>query len=448
MPSLALSNIIRRFNKLFGKTVSFLSPAYLIATGKSARSGYWAATDQAMISIGNFTAAIILARNTTPTEFGIYAVGFLLLHFIRAIQDGLIVQPMNAFGAIMNKQRFSEYATTTGIIQLLMASISSLLAASGGLLLTKLGNDVAGPTLFILWFPFFTWQIQEFIRRLFYTRGKIVHAALNSFLSNLSRLLLLFFWKDINALSGKAGMYAIAWGSLIALIVGFIQAKGYWTTNISPLKDTLRKNWLYGRWIIGGSSANWVAAEVYPLLAAGLISFAAAGAYRALQNLVAPVHVLLRAIDTFITPRIALIYQNEGKQGTGRLLRVVYLAVGLPIIGYLLVSWLYAVPLLRLLYGETYIPYHQGMILMVIFYGLWFLYWPLQSAFKATMQTKPIFFANLLAILSMFSIGILCIKRWGVFGAITGQVLNALLVGLVLWGIWLRDRRNHKITSG
>ena len=61
---------------------------------------------------------------------------------------------------------------------------------------------------------------------------------------------------------------------------------------------------------MGGSLANWIASELYPLLAAGLISFAAAGAYRALQNLVAPVHVLLRATDTFFTPRAAKVYHH------------------------------------------------------------------------------------------------------------------------------------------
>jgi len=48
--------------------------------------------------------------------------------------------------------------------------------------------------------------------------------------------------------------------------------------------------------------ANWLSVEFYPVLTAGMISFAAAGAYRALQNLVAPIHLLLRAIDTFFTP--------------------------------------------------------------------------------------------------------------------------------------------------
>jgi len=169
----------------------------------------------------------------------------------------------------------------------------------------------------------------------------VKRAMLNTFVTNAIRLCILFYWGKIGLLSGKAGLIAIAWGALAGFIFGVIQTRKYWILNFYPLRNTIRKNWGYGRWILGSSTANWVAAEVYPLLAAGLISFAAAGAYRALQNLVAPIHVLLRAIDTFITPRAAQIYQTDGRRGTWRLLRIVYLVAGIPIIGLLILTCLY-----------------------------------------------------------------------------------------------------------
>jgi O-antigen/teichoic acid export membrane protein len=176
-------------------------------------------------------------------------------------------------------------------------------------------------------------------------------------------------------------------------------------------------------------------------VAAGIISFAAAGAYRALQNLVAPVHVLLRATDTFFTPRAASIYHHQGFKGLGRMLRWIYLISGIPILGLLIVANLFPEPLLRLLYGETYLGYSNGMALMAIFYGLWYAYWPLQAALKAIRVTRPIFIANGAAIISMFSIGIWAMYRWGVYGAIAGQALNALIVTVVLWWSWVIVKR-------
>ena len=77
-------------------------------SGKGAQQGYWAATDQGIISLTNFAAAIILGRAVEPEEFGIYAVGFLMTRFVRALQDGLIVQPLNSLGAVLDDRSDSR----------------------------------------------------------------------------------------------------------------------------------------------------------------------------------------------------------------------------------------------------------------------------------------------------------------------------------------------------
>ena len=112
-------------------------------SGKGAQQGYWAAGDQGIISVTNFIAAVYLARAVDPTEFGVYAVGFLMTRFVRAIQDGLVVQPLNALGAVLDRRAFQEYAANTGLIQVLLALFSAFAAAFIGWGLTLLGNDVA-----------------------------------------------------------------------------------------------------------------------------------------------------------------------------------------------------------------------------------------------------------------------------------------------------------------
>ncbi|MCK4692644.1 MAG: oligosaccharide flippase family protein [Anaerolineales bacterium] len=419
------------------KTARQLQPWMRLFSGDFALKGYLSAVDQGLISITNFLASVFLARLVSPQQFGVYAVGFLLLHLVRAIQEGLVVQPMSSIGAVMDQPTFRRYASNVAMIQLALAVGLSMAAAIGGRLLTVMGNDVAGPTLFSLWFVFLTWQPQEFIRRTFYTRGELPSAILNTAVSSVVRLSALWLFAQQTTLSGQAGLRAIAWGSLAALILGLWQARRYWVLQgLNPLQAGLR-NWKFGRWVLGATVANWFTLEVYPIMAAGLISFAAAGAYRALQTVVAPVHVLLRAIDTLLTPRIALLYHQAGHRGLGRALRLTYLIAGVPILGLLVFASLFPAPILQLLYGDTYLGYHQGLAIVAIFYGLWFAYWPLQTAFKAIHLTLPIFIANMAAIASMFTIGLWAIHRWGLYGTIGGQALNALIVGLVLWVSWV-----------
>lgn len=415
-----------------------------IISGEGARQGYLAAIDQAQISLANFVATLLLARNASPTELGIYGVGFTALRLVRALQEGVTIQPLNTNGAGMDQDTFRSYASSTSLIQVALALACSATAAFGGWLLLKLGNDVSGLALYSLWSGFLWWQLQEYLRRMLYTRGLVNQALVNSFLANAIRLAFMFWLVNHERLDGAASLHAIGLGSAGALILGLWQTRRFWTARIDNLFSTWKRNWDFGRWVTGGLIANWIAVEFYPVLTAGMISFAAAGAYRALQNVVAPVHMLLRAVDTFLTPRAARAYEQVSYRAMQRMIRITFLLCALPIIGLLAIAVLFPQQLLGLLYGETYLPYSQGMVLMALFYALLYIYWPPQTAFKATRYSRPIFIANQTAILVMFTVGIWMIRVWGLYGTISGQALNSLIICVILWVAWRKKRRDFQ----
>ncbi len=418
-----------------------------LLSGAAARDGFWAAFDQGSISAANFLATILIARSSTPADLGIYGVGFTALHLARAVQDGLVVQPVSVIGATLPPEDGRRYITSTGLIQLLLACLSSLVVAVCGAVVLDLGNDMAGAVLLALPFSFFSWQLQEYLRRLLYLRGSVFSAVLNTALANVIRLAFMAFLALQGRLTGPDGLDAIAWGSLAALAPGLWATRRFWSARPFNLWETWKRNWGFGRWILGSSLANWSAVEFYPVLTAGMVSFSAAGAYRALQNLVAPVHLLLRATDTFLTPRAARLYHENGRRSLTRALRLTYLFAGIPIFSLLGLAVLFPVPLLRSLYGETYVPYSRGILLMAFFYALMYAYWPLQTAFKAVRFSMPIFAANLAATLVMFTAGLWAIQQWGVYGTIAGQAMNALVLNIVLWGVWLLSRRMKQPSS-
>jgi len=411
---------------------------FSLYSGEGARKGYIAAIDQGVISISNFLATIILARIVSPKELGVYAVGFILLRLTLVIQDGIIVQPLNTFGAPMNHTRFKRYATSTAILQLGLAIALSAFAAIAGWYLITTGNDTAGPTTFYLWAPILGWQIQEFLRRSLYTRGKILKATFITTISNSIRIGLLLWWGIEGRLSGISGFHAIAIGTAVAFLPSLWQTRSYWSKQFYNPILTWDHNWRFGRWITGGNILNWISVEFYPILTAGLISFAAAGAYRALQNLVAPIHLLLRAIDTYLTPRAAKEYKEQGINALSHTLRLTYLVAGIPTALLLILAIAFPKPLLHLFYGSTYLEYSAGILIMALFYALLYLNRPLQIVLKAARYSQPIFIANAVATLAMFTFGIWAIRQWGVYGTITGQALNAAILTLVLVVGWKR----------
>ena len=138
--------------------------------------------------------------------------------------------------------------------------------------------------------------------------------------------------------------------------------------------------------------------------------------------------------------RAARNYQAGGRPSLGRTLRLALLILGVPLLAYLAAAAILAEPALRLLYDTKYLGFAAALPLISLQYALWFLYFPLQVGLKAMQTTRPIFRAHMLAILSMFTIGGWAIGRWGVYGVIGGQALNALITGAVLWAAWSRPR--------
>ena len=405
---------------------------------KLANNGKFAAIDQAIISVSNFAASILLTTLVSPTDLGVYVIGFLAIYFVRAIQNGIIIQPLNTYGAGKTESDFKTYFSAVAVHQLLLALLVSVAAIIFGWLLTSTGNDILGPTVFALWFSAFTWQVQEFIRRAFYTRGTVGNTIWISLSTMVVRLGMIWVHAQMGTISGLNGLHAIGWGGLAGGLIGLWLARGFFTKHMQNLVAVWRENWRFGRWILGASLADWMVVDLYPIMMAGLISFAATGVYQTLQNLVAPIHVLLRAIDTFVTPILARVYDQSGLGQVKRSLKLILVLGGIPVIGLLLVVLFFTPQLLYLLKGDTYLPYADGIYLMALFYLFMFINRPLQMVFRGVRQGKQVFLANILAALSMFSVGFWLINRWGLYGAIAGQALNAIIISIVLLIAWVR----------
>lgn len=419
-----------------------LASGWQVITGQGARGGALAAADQAVLSLTNFVAAILLGRQVEPTEFGVYAVGYLGLHLARAVQDGLLIQPLSSLAPGMSPQDFRRHVSGAAALQLAAAAASSAFAAALGALLIRTGNDVAGPTVLHLWFVLLVWQPQEFVRRVFYARGQVRAALANSVAASLVRVAVLAGLLRAGALQGVVGLHAIGWGALAGVAIGLVQTRTVWTASGVSLRRVWREQWAIGRWVTAATVGNWLTLEVYPLLTAGLVSFAAAGAYRALQTIVAPVHAFLRTVDTFFTPRMALRFDRAGRKAVARQVNLLYIVGGIPIAFGLGLVALEPQGALRLFYGEVYTAYPRELVWMTAFYGLWLAYSPLQIALKAVRRTRPIFVANTVALGLMLTIGVAAIRALGVLGTVAGQTLGAAAVGILVaigWRNWLRE---------
>jgi O-antigen/teichoic acid export membrane protein len=380
----------------------------------------------------------LLARFTTLEELGLYTVAFAALRLVRASQEGIFLQAVNTLGAALDKSDFQEYISSTTITQLVYAVVISslvilvLTAFPAGTLPLPENHNL------ILWMTFLGWQLNEYFRRVFYTKSRVPSALFVTIIYQSIRMLVMFIYLYQGNLFGFTAVYAIAVGSLVSLFPAVWNNREYLKAASLPILDVWRKNWSFGKWISGATISSWLSTEFYPVLTASIVNLAAAGVYKAMQNVLAPVHVLLTAVDTYISPRAASVYDRYGLNPLVEYLKKAYTLIAIPVVGLFILVILFPEGILQILYGGRYLEFRNTLYFMVVFYAAVFLIHPYLEAFKAVKSTRSVFLAFFISIISMFTLGAWMLTEWGVYGAFTGSAVGALITLLIVYLNWRR----------
>ncbi len=135
--------------------------------------------DQAVVSGGNFTAGILMARAFGLYEFGRFTLVWMGVEFLMSIQFAIVIQPMLNIGpkqsAAQRDGYFSAVAVQQAVSCLAMGSIV-------GLATWLVGAAFDDPALSALGAPLFAvivlYQLQGFFRRYLFLRQRPIHALL------------------------------------------------------------------------------------------------------------------------------------------------------------------------------------------------------------------------------------------------------------------------------
>ncbi|MDP6446992.1 MAG: hypothetical protein QF805_24575, partial [Pirellulaceae bacterium] len=80
--------------------------------------------DQALVSGVSFTTSVILGRNASQEELGVYFLALTIILVMRGVQAELITAPFTIFRQRMSSGRRVAYAQTTLTLQLLVTVAS------------------------------------------------------------------------------------------------------------------------------------------------------------------------------------------------------------------------------------------------------------------------------------------------------------------------------------
>jgi O-antigen/teichoic acid export membrane protein len=394
-------------------------------------SSAWGLLDQALISAMNFGTTVLLARGLGPAAFGAFSVAYLILLLANSLQTSLVTQPHNVLGAPLRGSAYADYTTSSAAGQAALAGALTLLV----LLATAVPALAQAPgrsVVLALAAAVPAWQLQEFARRVLYTKARIRAAFVNDLASYGGQIVALGLLLWDHRLTPATALYAIAASSAAAAALGFWAIRRELRGRLDLA--ALRESWGMGKWLSAATVTNWLASQMYPVLTAGLVGAAATGLLRALQNLIAPTQILANTYQMVVTPQAAMEEVRGGGRAVASFLASTSVLLAVPLLIYFLVVGLFARPLVTLFYSSAYsaaatIVWPLGLAYLLSYAGR-----VLSIGLAAVQDTRPVFYAQLAAAATTFSVGLLLIRGYGLAGAAVGAAITqAVLAASLGW---------------
>ncbi|HXN45446.1 MAG TPA: hypothetical protein VN893_02325 [Bryobacteraceae bacterium] len=394
--------------------------------------------DQGSVSAVNFAANVLLARWLPSSEYGAFAVGFALFLFLSGSHNALLLDPACVLGPARFSNDLPRYLKRVVCLHAAWSLAVSLLVAAAALAIGDAslrrafcGLAISLPFLFLLWL----------LRRLCYVAASPATALLSSatyaaFL--IGGMYALHQWATPSPFAAflvmavaSAAASATAWRKL-----GF---GGGWGGILSgECLDLARTHWQYGKWLGATSLLTFGVTQLQTFLIAGYLGLAAAGAFRAVFNLVQPMSQLTAAAALLFLPHLSADF-GAGRAGSLRVKGALISA------GLLSVALLYELVLLgfgprieEIAYGGRF----RGYTWLIPLMGLMPVFSALASGWSLVLQAvqKPQHYLIRGAVVGPFGVAsALLFTAWaGLAGAAASMVSNLALSTVVTFWLYRR----------
>lgn len=400
--------------------------------------GVWAVVDQGLFASSNFILNILLARWLAPDEYGAYTIAFSVFLLLATSHSSLLQEPMLVFGPGRFSDRFGRYLESIVLEHWRLAALLGVFLLLVGVGAWVVGKKSVGSAVVALALacPFIL--LQWLMRRACYVRGEPRLAALAGAGYAVLVILgasLLAGWGLLSA-AFAFGLMGLASFSAALWLAGRLEVRVAPTAKGDPLMAPRKEHWEYGRWGLAAAAINWVPANVYFVLLPIWGGLAAAGAFRALCNLLLPIANLYTAFGPILLPALVRARGTAAFPGRTRTAAIGFLGGGvlswalLALFGRPLVSWLYAGKY------DAFAPALAWLGAASLTFGLAAV---AEGALRALERPDRVFWSNACSCAVALTLGVLLVPRLGVLGACLGLVASSMAAGVLMsWHLWIR----------
>jgi O-antigen/teichoic acid export membrane protein len=407
------------------------------------RSG-WALADQVLISLTNFATMILVAKGLHDTAaFGTFTLVYSALLFANILQFALVTQPHNVLGSARTGEDYCIFTTSTALVQIILALALSVIAsfvAVGA----YLSHASFTSQLIALVPSILAWQLQEFVRRVLYTEGRLGGAFTNDLISYGGQTLIIAWFFKQHSITGEKALWVLAATSAVACVLGVFQILPSLRRQIS--KQVIVENWHFGKWLLGSETVQWCSSlQMYLYLAAMIIGTSASGMLRAAQILFGPARLLSFFFQNVLPIRFSRALAEHGDGALSVQLRRAFVLVAVLMGPYCLVLALFPAYVLTLI-DPSYADHPRVLTLYSIQALLSYFAMVITAALSARRMTRDIFISSISGSAIALALSWPFIKFMNVGGAVACMMVSTFVMTGLL--IYRYRNRNRNLSPG
>lgn len=328
------------------------------------RRASWSLIDQGVVSLGSLLINLVLARNLTTAEYGVFALLFSAVMALQVITSSIFYYPLSQRLATLRGPAHSRLLSLSLILVVGTSFILNFFLAAGLIWFGYGDLILPAGALFLLW------PLEETARRGLLANFRHRTAIIGDSVTYLGQAILVALlavggWLDLtSALSAMAA--ACALGAIIHL-----SRLTLTKPEIRETRPIMANLWSLGKWYLVINAILLLNVRIFPWALAVASGASAAAAFQAALNIANVINPLVIGLGNSIPQAAAQAHSTGGSAAAWRISRN-YILLGLPpALAFSVVALAAPTFILRVFYGA-----HSPYLDIAFAVQIMALFWP------------------------------------------------------------------------
>jgi O-antigen/teichoic acid export membrane protein len=392
--------------------------------------------DQTLVSAANFLLLVFVARKTNVAETGYYVLALRAVDFLTEIQNVFLWAPYALFAPEYEERNRPTYAGSVLIHQVGVSLATAILIGCVALIAYLAGAYV--PSQIALWTLVASVGIhaREFTRRISFANldfSKVMMMDGGIFLLQILGVATLL---SIHRLSGLTVLSVTSIAALLGAALYQIPLRNRFEFERTDVLPSLRKNFSYGRWLLGSDLTLLLSNQIYPWflsVISGPVAVALLGAGQAITNFA---RMFLIGAQNVLLPSSARACANKDLPQLRLFVRRSTLALGVGASLFSIFCLAAGRTLLKLIYGSTFASH--GFLIFLLSLSILATALTLAPTFAlaAAKRADANVRINVVTLIFHCVVGLLLARLYGAEGAAWGLSLGGLLSAVLRWRVY------------